>query len=94
VLLAVGGAVIVGNVDYVIRPMVFRRWANIHPARNDSSVASGRISNPGMPIGPPALSYCLIELVNVGPAAEHHRPNDVVHITHDHSAAHSQEHTP
>src|SRR5438309_1379388 len=30
-LLAAGGAVIVGNVDYVIRPMVFRRWANIHP---------------------------------------------------------------
>src|SRR5437762_1684831 len=31
VLLVLGGAVIVGNVDYVIRPMVFRRWANIHP---------------------------------------------------------------
>src|SRR5207247_2417315 len=29
--LAVWGAIVVGNVDYVIRPMVFRRWANIHP---------------------------------------------------------------
>src|SRR2546421_10150341 len=30
-LLAVIGAVVVGNVDYLIRPMVFRRWAHIHP---------------------------------------------------------------
>jgi predicted PurR-regulated permease PerM len=30
-LLALGGVVIVGNVDYVIRPRVFSRWANIHP---------------------------------------------------------------
>src|SRR5437588_9714291 len=30
-LLALGGIVVVGNVDYVIRPRVFRRWANIHP---------------------------------------------------------------
>src|SRR5207244_11871596 len=28
--LAVWGAIVVGNVDYVIRPMVFRRWVNIH----------------------------------------------------------------
>ncbi len=25
------GAVIVGNIDNVIRPYVFRRWAQIHP---------------------------------------------------------------
>src|SRR2546430_3620647 len=30
-LLAVIGVVVVGNVDYLIRPMVFRRWAHIHP---------------------------------------------------------------
>src|SRR3989441_3253873 len=30
-LLALWGVAVVGNVDYVIRPMVFRRWANIHP---------------------------------------------------------------
>src|SRR5260370_15439548 len=30
-LLALWGLVVVGNVDYVIRPMVSRRWAHIHP---------------------------------------------------------------
>src|SRR5205807_886299 len=30
-LLALICIVVVGNVDYVIRPMVFRRWAHIHP---------------------------------------------------------------
>src|SRR2546422_265659 len=30
-LLALIGIVVVGNVDYLIRPMVFRRWAHIHP---------------------------------------------------------------
>src|SRR5439155_558627 len=25
------GVLVVGNVDYVIRPIIFRRWANIHP---------------------------------------------------------------
>src|SRR5438128_7375724 len=29
-LIALVGA-FVGNVDYILRPMVFRRWANIHP---------------------------------------------------------------
>src|SRR2546430_12926297 len=31
VLLALIGLVVVGNVDYLVRPMVFRRWAHIHP---------------------------------------------------------------
>src|SRR5207237_3881518 len=30
-VLALGVILVVGNVDYVIRPRVFRRWANIHP---------------------------------------------------------------
>ena len=29
--LAIWGIVVVGNVDNVIRPIVFRRWAQIHP---------------------------------------------------------------
>src|SRR5881628_773400 len=29
--LAVWGLVVVGNVDYIVRPIIFRRWANIHP---------------------------------------------------------------
>src|SRR4029077_15070838 len=31
VLLVLLGAGVVGNVDYVVRPRIFKRWANIHP---------------------------------------------------------------
>src|SRR5438094_8197059 len=30
-LLALGGAVVGGSLDYVIRPLVFGRWADMHP---------------------------------------------------------------
>ena len=66
VLLAVGGAVIVGNVDYVIRPMVFRRWANIHPLVTLVGALAGvpYFGILGLLIGPLALSY-LFELVKM-----------------------------
>src|SRR6266851_1286398 len=66
VLLAVGGAVIVGNVDYVIRPMVFRRWVNIHPLVTLVGALAGvpYFGILGLLIGPLALSY-LFELVKM-----------------------------
>jgi len=66
VLLALGGAVIVGNVDYVIRPMVFRRWANIHPLVTLVGALAGvpYFGILGLLIGPLALSY-FFELVKM-----------------------------
>src|SRR2546422_4541893 len=66
VLLAVGGAVIVGNVDYVIRPMVFRRWANIHPLVTLVGALAGvpYFGILGLLIGPLARSY-FFELVKM-----------------------------
>lgn len=66
VLLAIGGAVIVGNVDFVIRPMVFRRWANIHPLVTLVGALAGvpYFGILGLLIGPLALSY-LFELVKM-----------------------------
>jgi len=66
VLLAIGGAVIVGNVDYVIRPMVFRRWANIHPLITLVGALAGvpYFGILGLLIGPLALSY-FFELVKM-----------------------------
>src|SRR5438094_558617 len=66
VLLALGGAVIVGNLDYVIRPMVFRRWANIHPLVTLVGALAGvpYFGILGLLIGPLALSY-FFELVKM-----------------------------
>src|SRR5213082_3422788 len=66
VLLALGGAVIVGNLDYVIRPMVFRRWANIHPLVTLVGALAGvpYFGILGLLIGPLALSY-FFELIKM-----------------------------
>ena len=66
VLLAIGGAVIVGNVDFVTRPMVFRRWANIHPLVTLVGALAGvpYFGILGLLIGPLALSY-FFELVKM-----------------------------
>ena len=66
VLLALWGAVVVGNVDYVIRPMVSRRWAHIHPL---ITLVGALIGVPyfgllGLLIGPLALSY-FFELITM-----------------------------
>ena len=66
VLLALGGVVIVGNVDYVIRPRVFRRWANIHPLVTLIGALAGvpYFGILGLLIGPLALSY-FFELIKM-----------------------------
>jgi predicted PurR-regulated permease PerM len=59
ILLALGGVVIVGNVDYIIRPLVFRRWAHVHPLVTLVGALAGVqfFGLLGLLIGPLALSY-------------------------------------
>lgn len=66
VLLALWGAVVVGNVDYVIRPKVFRRWAHIHPLVTLIGALAGvpYFGILGLLIGPLALSY-FFELIKM-----------------------------
>ncbi|PYO40757.1 MAG: hypothetical protein DMD33_16685 [Gemmatimonadetes bacterium] len=66
VLLAIWGAVVVGNVDYVVRPRIFRRWANIHPLVTLLGALAGVpfFGILGLLIGPLALSY-FFELVKM-----------------------------
>jgi predicted PurR-regulated permease PerM len=66
VLLALWGLVVVGNVDYVIRPMVARRFAHIHPL---VTLLGALIGVPyfgilGLLVGPLALSY-FFELIDM-----------------------------
>src|SRR5216110_802094 len=65
-LLALGGVIIVGNVDYVIRPRVFSRWANIHPLVTLIGALAGvpYFGILGLLIGPLALSY-FFELIKM-----------------------------
>jgi predicted PurR-regulated permease PerM len=65
-LLLLWGLVVVGNVDYVIRPMVFRRWANIHPLVTLIGALAGvpYFGILGLLIGPLALSY-FFELIKM-----------------------------
>jgi predicted PurR-regulated permease PerM len=64
--LALWGAIVVGNVDFVIRPMVFRRWAHIHPLVTLLGALAGvpYFGLLGLLIGPLALSY-LFELIKM-----------------------------
>jgi len=57
--LGLWGVIVVGNVDFVIRPMVFRRWANIHPLVTLVGALAGvpYFGLLGLLIGPLALSY-------------------------------------
>jgi len=66
ILLALWGLFVVGNVDYVIRPMVSRRWAHIHPL---VTLVGALVGVPyfgilGLLIGPLAVSY-FFELINM-----------------------------
>ena len=65
-LLAAWGIIVVGNVDYVIRPMVFRRWANIHPLVTLLGALAGvpYFGILGLLIGPLAVSY-FFELIKM-----------------------------
>jgi predicted PurR-regulated permease PerM len=64
--LAIWGAVVVGNVDNVIRPIVFRRWARIHPFITILGAFAGiqYFGLLGLLIGPLAISY-FFELIRM-----------------------------
>jgi predicted PurR-regulated permease PerM len=66
IALAVWGLVIVGNVDFVVRPIIFRRWANIHPLVTLIGALAGvpYFGLLGLLIGPLALSY-FFELIRM-----------------------------
>jgi len=65
-LIALIGIVVVGNVDYLVRPMVFRRWAHIHPLVTLVGALAGvpYFGLLGLLIGPLALSY-FFELIKM-----------------------------
>jgi predicted PurR-regulated permease PerM len=66
IALALWGIIVVGNVDNVIRPMVFRRWAQIHPFITIIGAFAGiqYFGLLGLLIGPLAISY-FFELIRM-----------------------------
>lgn len=66
IALAVWGIVVVGNVSYIIQPMIFRRWAHIHPLVTLVGALAGvpYFGILGLLIGPLALSY-FFELIRM-----------------------------
>jgi predicted PurR-regulated permease PerM len=66
IALAIFGVVVIGNVDNVIRPMVFRRWAKIHPFITVIGAFAGiqYFGLLGLLIGPLAISY-FFELIRM-----------------------------
>ncbi|MGH7700382.1 MAG: AI-2E family transporter [Gemmatimonadales bacterium] len=64
--LAVWGAMVVGSVDNVIRPLVFKRWASIHPLVTLVGAFAGVrfFGILGLLIGPLAVSY-FFELIRM-----------------------------
>jgi predicted PurR-regulated permease PerM len=64
--LVIWGIVVVGNVDSVIRPIVFRRWAKIHPFVTVIGAFMGLryFGLLGLLIGPLAISY-FFELIRM-----------------------------
>jgi len=64
--LAIVGVTVMGSVDYVIRPMVFRRWAHIPPLVTLLGALAGvpYFGILGLLIGPLALSY-FFELIKM-----------------------------
>jgi predicted PurR-regulated permease PerM len=64
--MALWGVVVVGNVDNIIRPMVFRRWAQIHPFITIIGAFAGinYFGLLGLLIGPLAISY-FFELIRM-----------------------------
>ena len=64
--LAVWGILVVGNVDNVIRPLVFRRWARVHPFVTVIGAFMGLryFGLLGLLIGPLAISY-FFELIRM-----------------------------
>lgn len=66
IAMAAFGLVVVGNVDNVIRPIVFRRWAQTHPLITVLGAFAGvrYLGLLGLLIGPLSLSY-FFELVRM-----------------------------
>lgn len=66
IALVIWGIVVVGNVDNVIRPYVFRRWARIHPFITVIGAFAGInwFGLLGLLIGPLAISY-FFELIRM-----------------------------
>jgi predicted PurR-regulated permease PerM len=66
VFLGLWGAALVGNIDNVIRPIVFRRWASIHPLVTLVGAFAGvkYFGILGLLIGPLAVSY-FFELIRM-----------------------------
>ena len=66
VVLALWGIFVIGNIDYVIRPMVSRRWAKIHPLITLIGALLGvpYLGLLGLLIGPLAVSY-FFELISM-----------------------------
>jgi predicted PurR-regulated permease PerM len=66
IALVIWGVVVVGNVDNVIRPVVFRRWARIHPFVTVIGAFAGInwFGLLGLLIGPLAISY-FFELIRM-----------------------------
>ena len=64
--LAIWGVIAIGSVDYIIRPIVFRRWAEIHPVVTLVGAMAGvpYFGILGLLIGPLALSY-FFELIRM-----------------------------
>ena len=66
VLLIIWGAVVVGSVDNILRPLIYRRWAAIHPLITLIGAIAGvsQFGLLGLLIGPLALSY-FFELIRM-----------------------------
>ncbi|HWC75486.1 MAG TPA: AI-2E family transporter [Gemmatimonadales bacterium] len=66
VFLALWGLLVVGNVGYVLQPMVSRRWGHIHPLVTLLGAVVGvpYLGLLGLLIGPLAVSYCF-ELIGM-----------------------------
>ena len=66
IALVIWGILVVGNVDNVIRPYVFRRWASIHPFITVIGAFAGIrwFGLLGLLIGPLAISY-FFELIRM-----------------------------
>ncbi len=66
IALALWGVVVVGNVDNVLRPLVYRRWARIHPFITVIGAFAGIrwFGLLGLLIGPLAISY-FFELIRM-----------------------------
>ena len=66
ILLVIWGAVVVGSADNFIRPVVYRRWAAVHPLITLIGAIAGvsHFGLLGLLIGPLALSY-MFELIRM-----------------------------